>query len=160
MFVGHGKTGKNNGKGTLLFLCLALLVSFGCGHKEEDGVGFDTQTITIITPSEQVPLSVEVADTDVKRAYGLQHRQSMEEHGGMLFVFEQEAQHSFWMKNTYISLDILFIGANKEIVGVVLNTTPLSLESILSEENFQYALEVSAGFTEAHKINIGDRVEL
>jgi uncharacterized membrane protein (UPF0127 family) len=76
----------------------------------------------------------------------------------MLFVFEKPARYSFWMKNTLIPLDLLFIDSNLTIVDIKSNTTPLDLTSITADSESLYALEVNAGFCESHEIKEGDDV--
>ena len=135
------------------------MTAFSCGNASENAsITFATQGISIETTTQTLVLTVEVADTDEKRKQGLMHREELLPDTGMLFVFAEEAQHSFWMKNTNISLDILFINSNKEIVYIEQGTTPLSLTPISPEETSRYVVEVNAGFTAANSVNVGDRV--
>jgi uncharacterized membrane protein (UPF0127 family) len=83
----------------------------------------------------------------------------MPESAGMLFIFPQEEVRSFWMKNTYIPLDIIFVDASREIVTIQSNTQPLSTEPVPSYKPAKYVIEVNAGFTSKHNIKEGDRVE-
>lgn len=104
-------------------------------------------------------IDIEVADDNQKRARGLMYRSSIPENGGMLFIHNYEEVQSYWMKNTYISLDILFIDANREIVTIHHNTTPLREWSYASTQPVLYVLEVNAGFCGRHHIQEGDRVD-
>lgn len=103
-------------------------------------------------------IDIELADTDEKRERGLMDRKSMLDTQGMLFVFATPAEQSFWMKNTYISLDIIFINENKEIVSVQKYATPMSEESLPSYKKAQYALEVNGGFCDKYHVNYGDKI--
>lgn len=104
-------------------------------------------------------IDIEVADNDQSRARGLMYRRSLPENAGMLFTQRMEEMQSFWMKNTYIPLDILFVNANKEIVTIHANTTPLKEWNYASTEPSLYVVEVNAGFSGRHGIRTGDKIE-
>ncbi|WP_295129399.1 DUF192 domain-containing protein [uncultured Chitinophaga sp.] len=103
-------------------------------------------------------IDVELATTNEQRATGLMYRKSMDESQGMLFIFPEAGQQSFYMKNTYISLDIVYVNADKEIVSVQKYATPLSEESLPSYKDAMYVVEVNAGFIDKHKIVFGDKI--
>ncbi len=103
-------------------------------------------------------IDIEIADTPEKRTMGMMYRNSLEENQGMLFVFPQEDYQSFWMKNTPVPLDMIFVGAKNEIVTIHENTTPYSPQSYSSTKPAQFVVEVNAGFVEKHGIAIGDRI--
>jgi len=103
-------------------------------------------------------VDIEFADNDYERGQGLMYRTEMEENQGMLFVFPYEVNQSFFMKNTIISLDMVFINSNLEIVTIHKNTEPYSLKSNPSTAPAQYVLETIAGYTDKYKINVGDKV--
>lgn len=103
-------------------------------------------------------IDVEIADTDRKRALGLMYRKTMEEGQGMLFVFPISEPQSFWMKNTIISLDIMYVNENKEIVKIHKNTIPFSEKSLPSEKKAMYVVEVIGGFSDKYDINEGDKI--
>jgi uncharacterized protein len=103
-------------------------------------------------------IDIEVADNDDKRTQGLMWRHSMPDNVGMLFVFDEETPQSFWMKNTYIPLDIIFTNRNKEIVAIREETTPLSEASIPSVQPAQYVVEVIGGFCYKNNIQVGDKI--
>lgn len=104
-------------------------------------------------------IDVEIADNDAKREQGLMYRKSMDESQGMLFVFVISELHSFWMKNTVIPLDIIFLNENKEIVKIHKNTTPFSTQSLPSEKKSMYVVETVAGFTDKYGIKEGDKMD-
>jgi hypothetical protein len=76
---------------------------------------------------------------------------------GMLFVFEAPQYRGFWMKNTYLSLDLIFIAADGTVVNVAANAKPLSLDSIASAAPVRYVLEVVAGTAARIGLKVGDR---
>lgn len=115
--------------------------------------------LTIHTPQKNISLNVEAAETPEEVQTGLMYRKTLEPNAGMIFFMGTEAIHSFWMKNTYISLDILFIDKNKTIVFVAENTTPLSTRAIIPSEPSLYVLEANGGFVKKNGIGIGDSVE-
>ena len=108
---------------------------------------------------QKARIDLEIADTDYERQLGLMKRVSMEEKQGMLFIFPDDAMQSFWMRNTLISLDMIFINSNKVIVTIHKNTKVLSDQSYPSTAPARYVLEVSAGFTGKHNIQVGDKID-
>lgn len=114
--------------------------------------------LTIHTPQKTISLKVEVAEAPEDLEVGLMYRKSLEPNTGLLFLMGKEALHSFWMKNTYISLDILFIDKNKHIAFIAENTTPMSTRAIVPSEPVLYVLEVVGGFVKKNDIGIGDAV--
>lgn len=103
-------------------------------------------------------VDIEISRTDSERDQGLMYRQSMKDGEAMLFIFERSASRAFWMKNTYISLDIIYVDDSLEIVSIAKNTKPLSQQSVRSEGAAMYVVEVPGGFTEAYGIDPGDRI--
>jgi len=103
-------------------------------------------------------IDIEIADKEEERVQGLMFRKSMPENAGMLFIFEQETPQSFWMRNTYISLDILFINKQGKIVTIHRNTETLSDQSYPSDEKAMYVLELNAGYCQKHNIADGDSI--
>ncbi|WP_294080077.1 DUF192 domain-containing protein [Proteiniphilum sp. UBA5384] len=104
-------------------------------------------------------IDIEVADSDQLRARGLMYRRSLPENAGMLFIQTRAEMQSFWMKNTYIPLDILFVNAGKEIVTIHANTTPLKEWNYASTQPALYVVEVNAGFADRYGISINDKIE-
>ena len=114
----------------------------------------DQTRILLQTPSDQVYLDVEIADDPIERAEGLMGREDIMPGQGMLFVFGDEYPRSFWMKNTPLSLDILFFDAEGRWVSSQLSTTPFSTKSLPSGSPAQYALEILAG--ESERLGLGE----
>jgi uncharacterized membrane protein (UPF0127 family) len=108
---------------------------------------------------ERVKIDAEFADTEYDRQRGLMFRKTMQETQGMLFIFPVEEMQSFWMRNTYIPLDMLFIDANKKIVTIHKNTKTLSDQSYPSTAPSKYVLEVVGGFCDRHGVVVGDVVD-
>jgi len=98
---------------------------------------------------------VEIAKTSEEQAEGLMHRLELKKNEGMLFLFDNEKKASFWMKNTLIPLDIIFINKNGSINKIYKNTIPKSLKRIISKGGVLAVLEINAG--ETNKNNIGYR---
>lgn len=103
---------------------------------------------------------VELALTDDQREVGLMYRRSMADDDGMLFVFDDESIQSFWMKNTLIRLDMLFIRGDGSIAGIVENATPRSLSPRTVGKPSRYVLELNGGWCAAHGLKTGDKVGL
>jgi uncharacterized protein len=110
---------------------------------------------------KKVEVRVEVADDLTEQAKGLMDRTTLGENRGMLFVYPEERELSFWMKNTLIPLSIAFIDSERRIIDIQ-DMKPLDDEppSYVSAEPAQYALEVNQGFFERRGVKVGDRVEL
>jgi uncharacterized protein len=103
-------------------------------------------------------IDVEIAENEAERAKGLMYRSYIPDSVGMLFIFDRPEPQGFWMKNTSIPLDIIYVDENKKIVSIAKNTKPYSEESIPSLGNAQYVVEVNAGFTDRHNIQSGDAI--
>lgn len=115
-------------------------------------------TITDSSGNNKIKIDLEIADTEYERQLGLMNRDTMEETQGMLFKFPEERLQSFWMRNTLIPLDIIFINKDKEIVTIHKNTKVLSAQSYPSSAPSIYVLEVNGGFTERHNIQEGNKI--
>jgi len=111
--------------------------------------------------------SVEFATTPEERAKGLMGRESLPENGGMFFVFDKMGQEKFWMKDTLIALDLIYIDEKvgedgqakpSKVVYIIENAVPESTEILESKEPFRYVLEVNAGTVKKDGIKVGDEV--
>ena len=103
-------------------------------------------------------MRVEVMRTEAERERGLMFREQLGADDGMLFVFPENGDHAFWMKNTFIALDMIFISENGTIVGVVADAEPMSIVPRSVGEPNRYVLEVNAGWSATHGVARGDRV--
>jgi uncharacterized membrane protein (UPF0127 family) len=116
------------------------------------------QTLEIASKTGVHTFAVEIADNDADRAKGLMYRKELPEGRGMLFDFHREQEVSFWMQNTYIPLDMVFIRADGRILRIAENTEPLSTRLIPSGGPVRAVLEVVGGTTRKLGIAPGDRV--
>lgn len=108
----------------------------------------------------EVPVTVEFALTPASQARGLMWRDELAADRGMLFVFGDSRPRSFWMKNTPLPLDIIYISEDARIVSIAERTTPYSTKSIPSGLPARYVLEVNGGFCEEHGVSAGSQVVL
>jgi len=115
-------------------------------------------TIEIVGASGVHAFAVELATTNAERERGLMFRKELPEGRGMLFEFEREQQVAFWMHNTYIPLDMVFIASDGRIVHIAENTTPLSDALVPSTAPARAVLEVIGGTAAKLGIKTGDRV--
>lgn len=120
----------------------------------EDG----TVTFTSADGLTLAAIVVEIADNDASREQGLMGRRTMRDDRGMLFLFDQPEPRSFWMANTPLPLDILFIDANQRIINIHRNTRPFSEESLPSTAPAQYVVEVNGGWCDRNGVKEGDAI--
>lgn len=114
---------------------------------------------------EDTEFSVEIADTPEERATGLMNRKNLSENSGMLFVYKKEDERSFWMKNTSIPLDIIFLDSNLEVINIEAadpepNTSDSDLRTYRSEEPAQYVLEINQNRSEEISLEKGSKIGL
>ena len=133
-----------------LFVSLAFTVVTACQAQPQ--VGITTES------GREVAFQVELADTPAKRELGLQYRRELAEDRAMIFIFPREEQLSFWMKNTPIALDMIFISAERKIAGIVENTVPFSLDARSVNGTSQYVLEINGGLARRYGFKPGDSV--
>jgi len=132
----------------LIFVMIFLIFVLGCENNK------------VIINGKQI--NVEIADNDEEMTKGLMFRRELGENKGMLFIFEDSGSRTFWMKNTLIPLDIIFISEDFKIINIE-KAEPCKLEPCKlyhSTDKARYVLEVNKGFTERKKINPGDLVEI
>lgn len=118
----------------------------------------DLTIFKIATDSTEISLDIEIADTDYDIQTGLMYRNSMEPNQGMLFVFDDEEERYFYMKNTQIPLDIIYLGTNRKIVSFQKNAKPFDESSLPSNFPAKYVLEVNAGMVNTWQIKEGDSI--
>jgi uncharacterized membrane protein (UPF0127 family) len=104
-------------------------------------------------------VDVELALDEATQQLGLMYRDKLAENQGMLFVFTEDAMRAFWMKNTLLSLDMVFVNGNSEIVTIHKYTKPYSEESYTSTRPAKYVVEVNGGYTDKYKISVGNRIK-
>src|SRR6201985_3154388 len=116
------------------------------------------QPLEIVTKNGVHVFSVEMATTEEEKTTGLMYRKELADGKGMLFDFSPEEEVSMWMKNTYVSLDMIFIKSDGRILRIAQNTEPLSTKIIPSRGLAKAVLEVVAGTAQKYGIAPGDRV--
>ena len=116
------------------------------------------ETVTVDTVRGPVSFKVEIADDDAERERGLMYRTSLAPDAGMLFIWTKPAQRAFWMRNTYIPLDIIYIGVNGRILSISAMAEPFNETPLPSEGAALGVLEIAGGRAAELGITIGDRV--
>ncbi|WP_010228665.1 DUF192 domain-containing protein [Gillisia marina] len=127
---------------------------------ETDEIQFTKEGELFLLKAEDTiqQLDIEFAETAYEQQTGLMYRRSMEANQGMLFVYSEEAMHSFYMKNTYIPLDLIFFGKDSSIVSFQENAKPLDETSLPSKVPAQFILEVNAGKVKQWNLAEGDKM--
>ncbi|MFO0725197.1 MAG: DUF192 domain-containing protein [Myxococcota bacterium] len=115
--------------------------------------------ITIATDGGDQTFQAEIADTPDERQLGLMHRTAMREKDGMIFLFPREQPLSFWMRNTLIPLDMVFIKADHTILGIVENATPKTDSPRRVDGNSQFVLELNGGSAKKFGLHAGQMVK-
>ncbi|WP_317197714.1 DUF192 domain-containing protein [Neotamlana sargassicola] len=141
-----------------------ILVYFSC--KEDKKVIKQTEItftkegeLTIFkNNSTQVNFDIEIAETEYETQTGLMYRNNMEENHGMLFIFNDMQPRSFYMKNTKIGLDLIFIDDNNKIVSFQKNAKPFNEASLPSNVPAKYVFEINAGLVDEKQIAVGDSI--
>jgi uncharacterized membrane protein (UPF0127 family) len=152
----------------MLIFFTALLALTACREKSREII--ETSPITFIkegdlriyrgqTDSVLMELDIEVADNAYEIQTGLMYRDAMKEGQGMLFIFDEEKVHSFYMKNTKFPLDLLFIDADHKVTSISEGAQPLDERGISSQVPVQYVLELNAGTVIQEGLKPGDSVD-
>jgi uncharacterized membrane protein (UPF0127 family) len=149
-------------KKTAVAFVFGALVSVGACVQPQPKAGagptMETEVLTIDTARGPVGFNVEIADDDAERRRGLMFRESLADDHGMLFYFQRPEMASFWMRNTIISLDIIFIGVDGRILNIAERTTPYSEEGIPAAGLTRGVLEIRGGRAAELGIRPGDQV--
>jgi uncharacterized membrane protein (UPF0127 family) len=135
-----------------LAIILFVLMSISSSCSAEPKVVISTRE------GREAVFQVEVADTPAKRELGLQYRKDLAADRGMIFLFPAPSVQSFWMKNTPLPLDMIFIGSDRKIVGIVEQTVPFSLDPRSIGTPSQFVLEINGGLSKRLGIRAGDAV--
>ena len=113
--------------------------------------------IFLCKKTKEILVTAIIAKTPQQIKLGLMFvKKTLPNNHGMLFDYGISDNHKMWMKNTLIPLDIIFLGANKEVLGFVENAKPLSMDSLSIDEDSRYALEMNAGWVKKNNISRGD----
>lgn len=152
-------------KPAVLFFVWALLVAAaitvlgGCGAEGQKPQMAGKDRLVVVTDSGRHEVAIELADTEQKKQTGLMFRTSLGAGHGMLFPYDRPQEITMWMRNTYIPLDMVFIGADGVVVSVARNTEPMSEAIISSKVPATGVLEIKAGEAARLGIQPGSRVE-
>ena len=139
-----------------VLMVIAILTSLPDASAQ---VTFETEALRIETADGTGhDFTVEIARSDAQLRQGLMFRESLAPDAGMLFLYRREAIHAMWMKNTPISLDMLFIDRKGVIKHIVERTVPFSLETITSRRRVKATLELAGGAVARLGLAVGDRV--
>lgn len=136
---------------SVVFLCFIVLVSQCLATEEYSKICF-----------QQACFTIEVADEPVEQMKGLMSREELPEDQGMLFVFDEDQRYSFWMKNTLIPLDMIWLDKDMRVVYIESNVPPCEEEPCSSYSPpvaARYVLELNAGVAKNIRLNVGDVVE-
>jgi len=145
-----------------------MLQSYGCKDTSEKKILTKEVTFTKegeltlkkgVTDSVVAQLDIEFAESEYETQTGLMYRKSMQANRAMLFIFENDSQRSFYMKNTEFALDIIYINSNFKIVSIQKNAKPLDKSSLPSQAPAKYVLEVNAGQSDQWGLVAGDVVQ-
>ncbi len=143
-------SGSKSKRLVLVLICLFLT---GCGGRKPAAV--------LSTPDGPKRVLLEVAATEAQRSRGLMFRTRLDPDRGMLFVFDEAGRAPFWMKNTFLSLDILFLSGEGIVVDLFERLPPCPMDPCpryTPEFPYRYALELSGGFVGQHAVRRGDRI--
>ncbi len=148
-------------------LCLALPLLGACDTDDKKLPVIQTEipfqkdgTLTFLRP-DGTPLAtidLEIAEGDSAQVRGLMQRRSLPPAGGMIFPYDEAAPRSFWMRNTPLPLDIIFVGADSTVVNIARRTRPFSEDMISSDGPAQFVVEVRAGFADRHGLSDSTRI--
>ncbi|MGO9612157.1 MAG: DUF192 domain-containing protein [Dissulfurispiraceae bacterium] len=147
---------------TLVFLIVKIMCPLCDVLAEEEQFKKNGEMIFFRqTDSKKIAqIDIEISDTPLKMVQGLMRRSFLPQNAGMLFIFHTSKLRTFWMKNTLIPLDIIFVSEHWQIVTIQKKTIPLSEEPIPSLKEAMYVVEVNSGFCGAHHIKEGDFITL
>ncbi len=122
------------------------------------------KTVQVTVPGSSTPFIVEIADDDEERARGLMYREKLAKNQGMLFVFPKEEPRAFWMKNTLIPLDMIFLDGQQTIVSIQKQAKPCGKQPVCplyeSRKPAKYVLEINGGVATKLKLKEGEKITL
>ena len=145
--------------GRRLLLAAPVALMTGSALAQSSEITFQKSSLVVVTASREIKFDVELALNDAERARGLMYREKLGPYDGMLFDFHQDAPVSFWMKNTLIPLDMVFIAGDGTIKHVHANAVPLSTDAIPSQFPVRAVLEINGGSARLLGIKPGDKVK-
>ncbi len=135
----------------MLAVAMTLFASTGLAQ-------FSQPQAIVQSPQGEIKIALELARTPKEMARGLMFRKDLDEYAGMLFVYKVDGDHHFWMKNTYLPLDMLFVSQQGEVLGIVENAEPMTTVSRSVGVPSRYVLELNAGFCRRHGVTVGSKM--
>lgn len=157
---------------SIIFLSLFLVSFSACAKSKEFIYRLRIESMEPVlsdlivsrqSSGEKILIKVEIVDSPTERERGFMYRTSLEENYGMFFIFQEEAPRKFWMRNTKIPLDMIFVDKELNIIGIVEGAKPCKKDPCPTygpDQPAQYVLEVNKGFIDEHGITVGDMIEL
>lgn len=140
----------------LILLTVVLLLVY---NNYYDGFNKEGELIFLMEKGKkEKQISIEIAETKQERNQGLMNRKKLDKNNGMLFIYNTSYKRFFWMKNTYIPLDIIYVDNTYHVVSIQENTEPLLEKKYPSYKKAMYVVEVNAGFCNMHNIKVGDSI--
>ena len=136
-----------------------LLAAAAARAQDNNEIKYDRSSLVIVTAAREIKFDIDLALTEPQRNHGLMFREKLGPYEGMLFDFYSEMPVAFWMKNTLIPLDMVFIAADGTIKHVHANATPLSTDTIPSGFPVRAVLEINGGSARLLGIKPGDKVK-
>lgn len=140
----------------LVFLGFLFFVNLACSEQSEK------LSVHFVNPdgSKSPAILAETANTDAARSLGLMYRREIGELEGMFFVFPDSQERSFWMKNTYIELDIIFLDDDFRVVSIINRAAPHTVSERKSQSPATYVLEIPGGSAEKWKIVVDSKLQV
>ena len=132
-----------------------LLLLLACHSQAAEKTELRVGSVRFETPRGPWIVKVEIAANGAERERGLMFRRDLPQDRGMIFLFPATAEHGFWMHNTLLSLDMIFLGEDRRVVGLVANAAPLTETLRSVGRPSRYVVEVSAGEAAAHAVGPG-----
>ena len=142
-----------------LMLAAPVALMAGSALAQSSEITFKKSSLVVVTAVREIKFEVELALNDAERSRGLMYREKLGPYDGMLFDFYQDAPVSFWMKNTLIPLDMVFIASDGTIKHIHANAVPLSTEAVPSQFPVRAVLEINGGSARLLGIKPGDKVK-
>ena len=158
LFMAMASIGSGTRLRRRLMLAAPLLAVAGSALAQSSEITFKKSSLVVVTASREIKFDIELALNEAERARGLMFREKLGPYDGMLFDFHQEAPVSFWMKNTLIPLDMVFIAADGTIRHIHANAVPLSTDTVPSQFPVRAVLEINGGSAKLLGIKPGDKV--
>ena len=141
-----------------LFVVLSCAIVMCCAARTETQAEMRRETMQITTGTGEHTFEIEIAESMEDKSRGLMFRRSLADNAGMLFPYQPAQEITMWMKNTYISLDMVFIRGDGVVHRIAAGTTPFSEEVVASKGDVSAVLEVRAGIAAKIGLKPGDRV--